>query len=47
MPLREGLALESKLFFELTQSEDAKQIMGAYVAGGQKVTPELAPGLDE
>jgi len=37
MPLREGLALESRLFFELTQSEDAKRIMGEYVAGGQKV----------
>lgn len=37
-PLREGLALEGKLFFELTQSEDAKAIMSAYVEGGQKVT---------
>jgi enoyl-CoA hydratase/carnithine racemase len=38
MPLPEGLALESRLFFELTQSEDAKRIMSEYVAGGQKVT---------
>lgn len=37
LPLRDGLALEGKLFFELTQSEDAKNIMAAYVAGGQKV----------
>ena len=37
MPLGEGLALESKLFMELTQSEDAKRIMSAYVEGGQKV----------
>lgn len=37
MPLPDGLALESRLFFELTQSEDAKRIMGEYVAGGQKV----------
>ncbi len=37
MPLDEGLALEGRLFFELTQSEDAKRIMGEYVAGGQKV----------
>ena len=35
LPLSEGLALESKLFFELTQSEDAKAAMAAYVAGGQ------------
>jgi enoyl-CoA hydratase/carnithine racemase len=38
MPLPEGLALESRLFFELTQSEDAKRIMSEYVAGGQKVS---------
>lgn len=37
MPLSEGLALESRLFFELTQSEDAKRIMSEYVAGGQNV----------
>jgi len=37
MPLRDGLALESRLFFELTQSEDAKRIMSAYVEGGQNV----------
>jgi len=37
MPLREGLALESRLFLELTQSEDAKRIMAQYVASGQKV----------
>ena len=37
MPLRDGLALEGRLFFELTRSDDAKRIMGAYVAGGQKV----------
>jgi len=40
MPLRDGLALESRLFFELTQSEDAKRIMSLYVEGGQAVTPE-------
>jgi len=38
MPLSEGLALESRLFLELTQSEDAKRIMSEYVAGGQKVS---------
>ena len=37
MPLSEGLALEGKLFFELTQSEDAKAAMAAYVEGGQNV----------
>jgi hypothetical protein len=37
MPLGEGLALEGRLFFELTQSEDAKRIMSEYVAGGQDV----------
>lgn len=37
MPLTDGLALEGKLFFELTQTEDAKRIMSDYVAGGQKV----------
>jgi enoyl-CoA hydratase/carnithine racemase len=36
MPLADGLALESKLFFELTQTEDAKRIMREYVEGGQK-----------
>ena len=40
MPLRDGLALESRLFFELTQSEDAKRIMSEYVAGGQKISAE-------
>jgi len=40
MPLRDGLALESRLFFELTQSEDAKRIMSEYVAGGQKISTE-------
>lgn len=40
MPLRDGLALESRLFFELTQSEDAKRIMSEYVAGGQNISPE-------
>ncbi len=37
MPLKDGLALEGRLFFELTQTEDAKRIMSAYVEGGQKV----------
>lgn len=37
MPLRDGLALEGRLFFELTRSDDAKRIMSAYVDGGQKV----------
>jgi enoyl-CoA hydratase len=37
-PLAEGLALESRLFFELTQSEDARNAMSAYVATGQNVT---------
>jgi enoyl-CoA hydratase/carnithine racemase len=37
MPLSEGLALEGRLFFELTQSEDAKVAMAAYVEGGQNV----------
>jgi enoyl-CoA hydratase/carnithine racemase len=37
MPLSEGLALEGRLFFELTQSEDAKAAMAAYVEGGQNV----------
>ncbi|MBL7177612.1 MAG: enoyl-CoA hydratase/isomerase family protein [Desulfobacteraceae bacterium] len=41
MPLEEGLALESKLFFELTQTEDAKRIMRTYVEGGQKVGEQL------
>jgi hypothetical protein len=41
MPLEEGLALESKLFFELTQTEDAKRIMREYVEGGQKVGDRL------
>jgi enoyl-CoA hydratase len=41
MPLEEGLALESKLFFELTQTEDAKRIMREYVEGGQKVVGQL------
>ncbi|MCB1692426.1 MAG: enoyl-CoA hydratase/isomerase family protein, partial [Pseudomonadales bacterium] len=36
MPLADGLALEWKLFLELTQSEDAKRLMSAYVARGQK-----------
>jgi len=36
MPLDEGLALEGRLFFELTQSDDAKRIMSQYVAGGQR-----------
>lgn len=36
-PLAEGLALESRLFFELTQSEDARNAMSAYVATGQNV----------
>ncbi len=36
MPLDDGLALEGRLFFELTQSEDAKRIMSEYVAGGQR-----------
>jgi enoyl-CoA hydratase len=40
MPLGEGLALEGRLFFELTQSEDAKRIMGEYVAGGQEVAAQ-------
>ena len=40
MPLRDGLALESRLFFELTQSEDAKRIMSEYVASGQSISPE-------
>ena len=40
MPLGEGLALESKLFFELSQSEDAKRIMSAYVEGGQNVNAD-------
>jgi enoyl-CoA hydratase/carnithine racemase len=40
MPLGEGLALESRLFFELTQSEDAKRIMSEYVAGGQKLSED-------
>ena len=43
MPLGEGLALEGRLFFELTQSEDAKRIMSEYVAGGQKGPAEIAP----
>jgi enoyl-CoA hydratase/carnithine racemase len=45
MPLDEGLALEGRLFFELTQSEDAKRIMSEYVAGGQRpatVVEEIA-----
>jgi len=42
MPLREGLALESRLFFELTQSDDAKRIMAQYVAMGQKVAEIIA-----
>jgi enoyl-CoA hydratase/carnithine racemase len=37
-PLPEGLALEGKLFFELTQSEDAKKAMSAYVEGGQNLS---------
>ena len=43
MPLREGLMLESRLFFELTQSEDAKRIMAEYVAGGQTADPDNLP----
>jgi enoyl-CoA hydratase/carnithine racemase len=45
MPLGEGLALEGKLFFELTQTEDAKAAMTAYVEGGQNVEA-VAENLD-
>ena len=38
LPLDDGLALESRLFFELAQSEDAKAAMSAYVKGGQDVS---------
>lgn len=37
MPLQEGLMLESSLFLELAQSEDAKRLMGEYVNSGQDV----------
>ena len=37
MPLKDGLALESRLFMELTQSEDAKRLMAEYFSGGQNV----------
>ncbi len=43
MPLGEGLALEGRLFFELTQREDAKRIMSLYVAGGEKGPDEIDP----
>ncbi len=46
MPLDEGLSLEGRLFFELTQSEEAKQRMGMYVDGGQKVE-SVAEGTGE
>lgn len=42
MSLRDGLTLEAKLFFELTQTEDAKRIMSNYVEGGQKVNNLVA-----
>lgn len=37
MPLEDGLALESGLFDELLQSDEAAAIMRSYVAGGQDV----------
>ncbi len=40
MPLKDGLLLESRLFLELTQSEDAKRMMGEYVGVGQDVQSE-------
>jgi len=43
MPLPDGLALEGRLFFELTQSEEAKRLMGEYVAGGQSPGDVLSP----
>ncbi|MBW2140718.1 MAG: enoyl-CoA hydratase/isomerase family protein [Deltaproteobacteria bacterium] len=44
MSLKDGLALEKKLFFEAIQSEAAMEIMRNYVAIGQN--PENAPSED-